>query len=30
MTALSEMGECRAIDPDDWLTLFRSEVKPAK
>lgn len=26
-TELSMMGECRGIGPDDWITLYRSEVK---
>ncbi len=30
LTAFSEMGECKGITSDDWLTLFRSEVKVAK
>jgi hypothetical protein len=30
MTAFSEMGECKGITADDWITLFRSEVKVAK
>jgi hypothetical protein len=27
LTAFAMMGECRGLPPDDWLTLFRSEVK---
>ena len=27
LTELSTMGECRGIGPDDWITLYRSEVK---
>jgi hypothetical protein len=30
LTELSMMGECRGIGSDDWITLFRSEVKIAK
>ncbi len=30
LTELSTMGECRQLPPDDWLTLFRSEVKLAR
>lgn len=30
LTELSMMGECRGIGSDDWITLFRSEVKTAK
>lgn len=30
LTAFSEMGECKGITADDWLTLFRSEVKVTK
>ncbi len=30
LTAFSEMGECKGIIADDWLTLFRSEVKVTK
>jgi hypothetical protein len=30
LTALSEMGECRGILPEDWHDLFRSELKVAK
>lgn len=26
-TEFSMMGECRGIGPDDWITLYRSEVK---
>lgn len=26
-TALSMMGECRGIAPDDWITLYRSAAK---
>lgn len=27
MTAFATMGECRSLPPDDWLTLYRSEVR---
>ncbi|MGX1785878.1 DUF1176 domain-containing protein [Bosea sp. NPDC055332] len=30
LTGFSMMGECRGIGSDDWITLFRSEVKTAK
>lgn len=30
LTGLSMMGECRGIGSDDWITLFRGEVKTAK
>lgn len=30
LTEFSEMGECRGIMPDDWITLFRSDVKSVK
>lgn len=30
LTALSTMGECRQLSSDDWLVLFRSEVKVVK
>lgn len=30
LTAFSMMGECRGIGSDDWVTLFRSDVKAAK
>lgn len=30
LAALSTMGECRGIGPDDWLVLQRSEVKVAQ
>lgn len=30
LTAFSMMGECRGISSDDWITLFRSEVRTAK
>lgn len=30
LTGFSMMGECRGIGSDDWITLFRSEVKVAK
>lgn len=30
LTELSMMGECRGIGPDDWIALFRSEVRTAK
>lgn len=30
LTGFSMMGECRGIGPDDWITLFRSEVRTAK
>ncbi|MGO4666435.1 DUF1176 domain-containing protein [Bosea sp. 2RAB26] len=30
LTALSEMPECRGVDPEDWPTLYRSDVKLAK
>lgn len=30
LTALSTMGECRQLSSDDWITLFRSEVKVVK
>jgi hypothetical protein len=30
LTGFSMMGECRSIGSDDWITLFRSEVKVAK
>jgi hypothetical protein len=30
LTGFSMMGECRGIGSDDWITLFRSEVRTAK
>ena len=27
LTAFSMMGECRGIGSDDWITLYRSEIK---
>lgn len=30
LTAFSEMPECRGVDPEDWPTLYRSDVKLAK
>lgn len=30
LAALSEMPECRGLPPDNWLTLFRSEVKVSR
>jgi len=30
LTGFSYMGECRGIGSNDWITLFRSEVKTAK
>ena len=30
LTAFSMMGECKGIGPNDWITLFRSEVKTVK
>ncbi len=30
LTALATMETCRGLPPNDWLTLFRSEVKLAK
>ncbi len=30
LTTLSTMGECRQIPSDDWLVLFRSDVKVTK
>lgn len=30
LAALTDMPECRGIGPDNWLTLFRSEVKVSR
>ena len=30
LTAFQAMDECRGLTSDDWITLFRSEVKVAK
>lgn len=30
LTAFDVMGECKGITADDWITLFRSEVKVVK
>ncbi|RYG06618.1 MAG: DUF1176 domain-containing protein, partial [Burkholderiales bacterium] len=30
LTGFSMMGECRGIGSDDWITLFRSEIRTAK
>ena len=30
LTTLSAMGECRQLPSDDWLVLFRSDVKVTK
>lgn len=30
LTAYTEMAECRGLPPEDWLTLWRSEVRTAK
>lgn len=30
LTGFSFMGECRGIGSDDWITLFRSEIRTAK
>lgn len=30
LTEFSMMGECRGIGPEDWITLFRSEVRAAR
>ena len=30
LTGFSMMGECRGVGPDDWITLFRSDVRTAR